>query len=399
MSRKRSKIERIVRGVTFERAKYAGLVGIAMSLGCVPVPNLFSVSPDGRYVAVSVSQEGDIAVEDALVAVIDVKEEKVKVIDGLYKYAYWFDNSKDVVVFESFLPREDGKGDVVLIKGGRTERIRNAVYPSLSQDGRFLLYSHLSKKDGKENVRLHLRDLENGTDRDLEIQGIFGSLSPDLKHVAYLDFGSIEDERLISLKISDLEGNRTENICRLRVTDWPIYSFKWISDNEIVFQGVTEFSGADSELFSATIYGEVEQFTNNFVGDGFPCAVGDGFLFVKNLESLHEDNCSEIFKLIKTDYGWIETPVGVRAFSLESGGDRLFFMRYEKKGFRGDGQIDFSRLSLYMSNSNFHFRKNLSALLRREVPEYVARHPTATMPADELYLEMNEPTTQIGDER
>lgn len=342
--RTKSRLEKILRGA-LHAGRYAGLAAVASTLGCVPIPNIISVSADGRYVAFSLNEEGNLVLDDkhgqSIPVLVDLETNSVRTMGDPVLFAAMLSNTSDAMAFSSV---EDQKAVTILLSEGERRVIQDAQFPSLSPNGRFLLYSKISEGLYEEKIDLYMTDLQTDSTRLISHQAFLPDFSPDNKHFSYLR----QKKPNYHLVISDINGENERVICE--VNDATVDKFmipQWVDNERLAFRTRTPFSGKDDEIFIADLEGEIEQVTNNDFDDAYPQVTRDGrvvYLTNQGNGSLPE-LVGNVFVSEKRDGEWHSRPLGINAIYFKlAANDRIVYAV--------PGEGEHTSTNLYIANLN-----------------------------------------------
>jgi len=266
--RKLTKLERIVKGIS-QIGKYAGFSAIVMSLGCIPQKR-FSVSGDGRYLAIPIDQNLEINLEKAeRVLLYDIEKNIIVFSQENLGEAMWMNNNDHQIVFDQ---GNNGKKLVILSKERRIE-LPERGFADMSDDGRFLVYSQFQyKPDSHEisEINLITRDLITEDERRFELEGVFPVFSPDSNHLLFLEYKRMQnpDENYFDLSVMNLKTLKRRAIEKL--SDAEILFFNppgWINNQEFIFSREPNIPGEDIEIMLGNINGNLETITDNDINE------------------------------------------------------------------------------------------------------------------------------------
>lgn len=315
-------------------------------MGCLPLPNIISVSPDGRYVVVPCNQDGvDLIVEHpARFVMIDMRTGEMRVLDHLADCPYWINNTAEVVTFSSV--RND-RPIVTILRDGRELHVDDAAFPALSDDGRVLVYSAIIEHEGgQETYGLVRRDLLAAETVDLHRQAVLADISPDGARISYV---RIEPGPSYQLCTAKSDGSDEKRIAKLDPDTPGTFYPRWLNANTVVYRTRTAESPEDGELFMADLDGRTTQVTDNEVEDAFPTLTADGRLFYMRLPSVPEYKAGdvpglavgkdpvpgEIWMATKHGQTWQHVSLGVRAFYFRVAGDQIIYLSADAEGDNG----------------------------------------------------------------
>ena len=332
---RRTGLDRLVSALR-QVSKYS-LSGALLALtGCVPSPNLISVSPDGRFVVVPVNQAGTaVMLKDASSIIrIDLKTNDVQVIGPNRNGAFWMNVSSDVIAYGLL-------GDelsVMIHAGNETPvAIKNAVFPNLSSDGKFVAYSISTSNDGTltADSRLMKHDVKTGKAIDLKLPGTAPEFSPDGKRLLFV---TSDASGVTSVEIADSDGGNRKKISVIEADLPNIFKPRWIDNNTLLYRAKTKDTGDDAELFFATIDGKTEQVTANDIEDVTPIAAGKDRIVWRELAvgstPQHGDDVLPLWVSEKKNGKWTSRELGIKALAIAMVGDDLIYASAaENEGF------------------------------------------------------------------
>lgn len=322
---RRTGLDRLVTALR-QISKYS-LSGALLALtGCVPSPNLISVSPDGRYVVVPVNQAGTaVMLKDASSIIrIDLKTNDVQVIGPNRNGAFWMNVSSDVIAYGLL-----GDDTSVMIHAGNETpvAIKNAIFPTLSHDGKFVVYS-VGSSDGTltEGSKLMKHDVKTGKAIDLKLPGTAPEFSPDGKRLLFV---TADASGVTSVEIADSDGSNRKKISTIEADLPNIFKPRWVDSNTLLYRAKTKDTGNDAELFFATLDGKTEQVTANDVEDVTPIAAGKDRIVWRELAvgstPQNGDDVLPLWVSEKKDGKWTSRELGIKAVAIAMVGDDLIY--------------------------------------------------------------------------
>ncbi len=333
---KLSRIERLLRGLGLA-SRYGSPAVIAAMLGCVPEMQQISISPDGRYVVVPATAQGgfvphfDSSTDQNAVprlVVVDLKDNTVVANLVLTKPALWISNVGETA---AFLSEEGGKSIVVIhTGGGKTHRIEDATLPSLSHDGKRIVYSKTSGGTNEITGDLMLYDIAADKTTDLKVKGGYGQISPDGKRVLFAHRDGDGDDSKWTLSVIAIDGSGKKEISRIDPETGKLFVPRWVDDGSVIYRTRTDKSPTDGELFVSDLAGKVEQITDTDEDDVNPRIVGPGRILYGRQPTDGSGETAlkhaEIWVAEKKAGKWEHRALGHKAFAFTAVGDRLIMV-------------------------------------------------------------------------
>ena len=323
---RRTGLDRLVTALR-QIGKYS-LSGALIALtGCVPSPNLISVSADGRYLVVPVNQAGTaVMLKDASSIIrIDLKTNDVQVIGPNRNGAFWMNVSSDVIAYGLL----GDQMSVMIHAGNETPvAIKDAIFPTLSSDGTSVVYSISGSNDGTLTVdsKLMKHDVKTGKTIDLKLPGTAPEFSPDGKRLLFV---TTDASGATSVEIADSDGGNRKKISNIEADLPNIFKPRWIDNNTLLYRAKTKDTGDDAELFFATLDGKTEQVTANDVEDVTPIAAGKDRIVWRELAvgSTPQNGDDELPLWVseKKDGKWSSRPLDIKAVAIAMVGDDLIY--------------------------------------------------------------------------
>jgi len=267
---KLTKLERLVKGAS-EIGKYIGFSAVLMSLSCdLPsMPKGFSVSENGRYVAVPFNKKLEIDFEESKrIVLYDALENKIIFSKEYEGEVFWINNSSTEVVFQISGP----ESNLVILSGDGQTAIPGGSFSDLSSDGRLLAYTKfIGGKEGSARalpkMELRVRDLKTKIEKIYDFEGITPNFSPDGKKIIFLEYHRVRDPDgtdYFSLSLLDLETNEKKIIDEIDKNEMILFSPpEWINNDCFVFSQKHRYFGEDPELMIGYVDGGLEQITLN----------------------------------------------------------------------------------------------------------------------------------------
>jgi len=348
---RKSLAERLFYG-GLDLGKYLGATTIALSLlGCDHVPKPVSVSGDGRYVTYSAKENGEFqplreSYKRATMVLYDTHRKSIVNTFEINGPPIWPTNTGDTVAYMS-APEEgvfkegcqNVKSEVAVHSNGKTERIKNAAYPELSADGKYLLFTRgFEPEEGSETesdyVSLILRERSTGKERNLNVAGMVPDFSPDSKNIVYVAFklgdGETKKEGAYVETLNLLTGakrvlgevNYDQDVGMMQSNP------RWIDENRIIFSGKAK-KGKDSEVSIATKNGGLTQVTDNTLEEFFVERISKGRVSYVGVDSTKEgDDQLAQYIAKQTLMGWEESEITKREIViLKIAGDNAIILR------------------------------------------------------------------------
>ena len=329
---KLTRIERLLRGLGLA-GRYGSPAVVAAMLGCVPEMQQISISPDGRYVVVAAGSNGAfVPYFDSSsgqgtmphLVVLDLKESAVAASVALSKPAFWLSNVGQTAVF---LSDEGEKAVVVLHTGeGKTHRIEDATLPSLSHDGKRLVYSKSPGSTSNMTGDLMLYDIATDKTTDLKAKGGYGQISPDGKRVLFAQRDAESDDAKWTLAVINIDGSGRKEISKIDPETGKLFVPRWVDDGSVIYRTRTEKSPGDGELFVSDLSGKVEQITDTDEDDVNPQVIGAGRIVYGRQATGEGDKGlkhAEVWVAEKKAGKWEHRALGIKAFAFAASGDRL----------------------------------------------------------------------------
>jgi Tol biopolymer transport system component len=207
--------------------------------------NASEISPDGRYLAYVSSRGSRTPIEASTICVYDFhsKEYKEFPVDlqiPTFKRMRWAEDSQSLYFLgrkemeSNSLHRLDlDSGNVTLIK----KPDDRASISSCSRDGRFVFVIEIEAIDRKTRIsRLFKQDLETGEKKEIYSSDIFLSfltLSPDERHLAFVQYTGLVGQRHHRIFVLPTEGGKAKEILS---DEEPIsyYGLSWTRDSKNV---------------------------------------------------------------------------------------------------------------------------------------------------------------------
>lgn len=355
--------DKILRGM-WTAGKYS-LPSVALALsGCVPSPNVVSVSPDGRYVVVPMNQGGVTSHlgQPSRIVLFDTKTGKVEPLGETVKAGlYWVDAAAGVAVYAAIPAQGGGSPSAFVVQDGKTMTIKDAIFPTLSDDGRQVVY--VGRPNTQEVYgRLMRRDLNTGKTHDLHIEGAMPDISPDGKRVLFV---TKADDKWRAA-VAAIDGSDVRRIAEIDSDAARNVFPRWIDNESFLFRTTSKQTGADSELFIADLMGNVERVTDNDVVDVFPQTAGrDRVLYLAKDVGAEGGRLAaeEMWISEKRDGKWTDRKLGIRAYSFRVMGDDILYLVP-----KGKNTCELFRAPLDDPKKS----TNLSQLLREKVKDLPA---------------------------
>lgn len=334
---RRSRIERILYAVQ-HGSKYAAAPALGMMLGCIPNMRPLSVSPDGRYAAVPYMDEDQTA-GGPLVAVIDLKTSAIRLVRQSPENHWWYSNTQDMVV--SFNPDAE-QPFVRVMSGDEVRTINNAIFPSLSRDGRFIVYSAAGEKTddliSHAYGNLHVYDMKSGESKDLLTAGVFADFSPDGRHILFAARQTLGDNNTWKLCTIDREGGNRKVLSDIDPETAKLFCPRWLDDQTIVFRSRTDKSPNDGELFTITLDGQRRQITDTDVDDINPQVISpDRFVYARTrlaANGLEAETPADLYLAERKDGQWSHRALGIQACFFVATGDDIVYADQDGRVFR-----------------------------------------------------------------
>lgn len=334
---KRTRVQRILRGLR-TIGKYSTTPAVALMLGCVPTTNLISVSPDGRYVAVPVNEQTGVSVmleQQSKFAVIDLQTGKARLIDHTTQSPFWLSNAKDTVVCTTFASDE---GSILIMRGDKARTIDKAVLPSVSDDGRYVVYTAwANSNDDPAEGKLMLYDTQQEKTADLHTTGAFADISPDGKRILFAVQDKAEGDDAYELHVMDRDGKNVKRIANMKPKKGPLFAPRWAGNDAVVYRTVTQHTGADTELFLTDLKGDTQQLTANDLDDINAQMIDENRVaYLRLPEGIKSDEAcprGEVWVAERKDGKWTHRDLGIRkvaAFTVTR--DRLVYVVAEEGG-------------------------------------------------------------------
>ncbi|MGV8152586.1 MAG: hypothetical protein ACP5OG_05885, partial [Candidatus Nanoarchaeia archaeon] len=372
----KSKLEKILKG-TISFGKYTSLASIGFYMGCIPIPNTVSISPDGRYVIAPVDEKGLVEFEDqkTKVAIIDTKNNKIKYLED-YKQALWFDSEKDKICFTSLIEEETRtdkeinikeKINLVIYENGKKDLIENGCYGDISPNGNLLVYNFSADFEaGASCVELRLRDLRTQKDILLTEKALLGTISPDNKNVFYIKYDSYKNSK------NDLENPRLE-VCNLKTLEKKtllslegndgleilVYAPKWLDEKRIVLSRKDDKEGDMEISFIDINTKEKEELTNNDIDDFSPQSYKGNIIYsTQNTKGSEELNYLNLRKK-----PFVSKSLGLSIVQSNIRGNKIAYVKE-----KGDckGELYFADVRDVLKG-DFSKQVNLSELIKKDL--------------------------------
>jgi hypothetical protein len=313
---KLSLLERVLKG-SFEFGKYMSVAGIMASLGCFEGYNPTTVSQEGRYIAMGVSESGAFLLPDndskIVPVIVDTSTNKVKKFDIVRGQFIPFSNSSDRIAAMTN-DEKTGLTNVVILSDMGNIKIEGASFPKLYLGGSHLSFIKIKdkNKDGTYNTDLMFRSLHTNTDQLLGRNVSYAELSPNMRHILYVD-SNLNQNRMgnkritRTLLVSDINGDNKNLVSELDLGFNLINCFPhWIDNDKYMFRTRGKKTGLDPEIYLGDRRGNIEQVTNNdFVESSPHVNPGErinGMPVVYSVVRSKEGNI--LLKSVKGDNGW-----------------------------------------------------------------------------------------------
>ena len=331
--------EKILRGM-WTPGKYA-VPSAALALsGCITSPNVVSVSPDGRYIVAPMYEDG-VAItvaQPSRLVLIDTKTREVRPLGEEAAQVYWVDTAGGVVVS---MQANESLEVVVVDPEGKPKTIKDAMFPTLSNDGKQVVY--VSKPEGNPNSwadqvhgRLMRFDLAAGKTHDLKIDGTMPDISPNGERVLFV--AKLNGQWHAA--VASVDGSDMRRIAEIDADAAGNVFPRWIDDQSFLFRTAAKDAGDDSELYVASLMGDLERVTDNEVDDVFPQTAGPNRIlylvyprkFNKALWTEDKDFMEgELWISEKRDGKWGDRTLGIKAHSFRVFGEEILYVAPNKE--------------------------------------------------------------------
>ena len=306
------------------------LPSVALALtGCIASPNVVSVSPDGRYIVVPMNQSGVTSHlgQPSRLVVIDTQTSKVEPLgDSVQGGVYWVDVAAGVTVRGVLPVGKDDAPAVIITQDGKTTTIRDAMFPTLSDDGQQLVY--VGRPDTAQLYgRIMRYDVRTGKSHDLEIEGAMPDVSPDGNHVLCVT----KADNKWHATVAAMDGSGLRRIAEIDSDAAKNVFPRWIDNDSFLFRTASGETGADSELFIANLMGRIERVTDNDMVDVFPQSAGRNrvlYLSMPKEAGIGNEQMSvaELWMSERRDGKWEDRKLGIRAYSFRVIGDEVLYL-------------------------------------------------------------------------
>ena len=327
---KRTRLERILQGM-WQPGKYT-LPTVALALaGCFPSTNSIGLSPDGRFLVLPMNSRGanvSISGKSHLV-VYDLKTDTARAMDPFDASPFWIDVGTDVIAYSYFVDGKSASPQVAVVSGKTTKVFDSALFPTVSNDGRYVVFAQNPDSKDKLTGSLIRYEVKTGKTHDLGIQAGIADISPDGKRLVCLT----RTDKKWTLELADIDGKNRKALTGI---DWNFDkdSFivpRWIDNQKFMYRTRSAATGPDHELFIRTLDGKVEQVTANDLEDLFPQMVGDDrvvYLSHAVGEQLpgEKPKSASVWMSQKKDGKWEPRSLGIKAYSFRIVGDDIIYL-------------------------------------------------------------------------
>jgi hypothetical protein len=273
--RRLTRPQRLLRGLR-QINKYAVGSALAALIGCVPPNNAMKISPDGRYLVLPYTEDGvGIGEKPARVVVIDLENNSASLAHAQLQGTFlWFDRAGDTTCFMKS-ESADGRttSSVIVIHGLDKRVIENAMFPSLSSDGRML--AAVTSAEGEQRLMVH--DVANNKTTILDVQADLADMSPDGKHIVCIR-GDLNEphDKTFEIHVVDSDGRNDRRLTTMNPNTESLFDPQWIDNQRIMFVDRRPEHGDDEEVFTIDLEGTVNVITSNDLDDRYPQFIGEG---------------------------------------------------------------------------------------------------------------------------
>lgn len=329
---KPTRLQRLLRGLSLA-GKYGSPALVAAALGCTPQLRQVAVSDDGRYVVAPVAEDGTfLPIEQnnqqksLRMVLLDRKTGDVRAVADIKDLPLWATTAQGVTVF---LTSREGKATIIVNAGGTTREIAEATMPSLSRDGKKMVYTK-AVGDPFTTGTLMVYDVEKDQSSELKsLRGVFAEISPDGQHILFAGHdGPGIDEGWI-LFVAPIDGSKQRTLAAIDPETRKLFSPRWVDNESVVYRTRTKDSPSDGELFITSLKGGTQQITSNDVEDVNPQVISVNLLVYAQVpaESTKEISVTpgDLWVAEKKDGKWQHRSLGLRATSFAAAGDRLIY--------------------------------------------------------------------------
>jgi hypothetical protein len=337
----KSRLEKILKA-TLNLAKYPSIGVLAMTLGCLP-SRMISVSEDGRYAAIPVNSNGELGIAEkdgnnSFMIVLDTKTREVynfgSLADNQVDYTLLLTNTSDKVAFIT-KKNQEGESRVVLLRKDSNDRvIKNANFPNLSGDGKFLAYtkidrnqvdSNATSKRSIPNLELVMLNLSTNEEKIVAKDSFFADFSPDGKKISYFELERQSGENKFFLVLNDLVMNSRKRVYEINEKDieglWVPY---WVDNDRVLFKTTSQYRKTP-EVYLAHADGKIEQVTNNELEENAESFSRRGVFYVADAK-VNDSTETYIFKSEFKEGVWQQKNTGRKARYLTAAGDNLIYV-------------------------------------------------------------------------
>jgi len=320
--------DKILRGM-WRPSRYT-LSSVALALtGCFNSPNVISVSPDGGTIVVPMNHEGVTARLDqpSKLIVIDTKTGKKHELAQAPASVYWIAAAGDTVVYCGVKNNLNDPVLGILRKKADPVFVEKGMFPTVSDDGRYVIYCVESEKDSPLGGLMRF-DTKTGETLALRVDGVMPDISPDGKRVLYVT----QDGDDWYAGVMSIDGGGPKNVVAVDPQKAEYVFPRWVDDESFVYRTHSGIAGDDSELFITTLDGQRERITDNVVKDVFPQPIGRDrvvYLSHPNDQKLSDGtnlSTAAVWISEKRDGRWHDRSLGFDAYSFRVVGDDILYL-------------------------------------------------------------------------
>lgn len=326
--RRMRRLERLLKG-SLQLSKYS-IPGVFIALaGCVPQPSFIALSPDGRYAVVPFTADGPGFAgppKKAQLILIDLDTRTARPLGAAADSPFWLNTSGDVTVCTTGAEGEDEPG-LVIIAGDRTITVAKAAFPALTPDGRYVVFTQMPDGFNGMSNPIVVRDLTNGTTRDLGVRGYLAMVSPDGETIAYVS----EKEGDWGLYVIPFGGGEATLLTNFNPDEPGLFQPQWTNNNTLLYRAYAKDSPEDTDLFTVTTQGAVKQLTrDNTISEAFPQVADSGKLVYLAFDGKVEAcDAGELTVATPTAAGLQARTLGHDAVSFSVSGDRVVYVAHD----------------------------------------------------------------------
>jgi hypothetical protein len=328
---KPTRLQRLLAGLSLA-GRYGSPVLVAAALGCTPQLRQVAVSDDGRYVVAPVAEDGRFMPIDAnnstamRMVVLDRKTGDVRTIAEVKELPLWTTTAGGVTVF---MTSRENKSLMMVHAAGRTRQIADATMPSLSRDGKKVIYTRAGD-DPFVPGTLMVYDVEKDKSEALNLSGVFAEISPDGKRVLLANQDASGADPGWVLAVAPLDGtDKPRTLAKIDPETRKLFCPRWVDNESVVYRTRTTDSPNDGELFITDLTGQTQQITSNDVEDVNPQVVSAGTVVYAQVptDSTREisSTAGDLFMAQKKDGQWQHRALGIRAHAFAVAGDKLIY--------------------------------------------------------------------------